>query len=110
MPNSRVGTGVTVRILAARDGQSFARMAPEFPYDKRRQQPPGLMFTGTEKTYIGIRANASGHFPTSKFFQNYARDILKLSYRNCTPWLGEGYSDGLRQCGLQRSRRSSREA
>jgi tetratricopeptide (TPR) repeat protein len=92
MPGSRVSTGVPVRILAARDGQSFARLAPEFPYDKRREQPPGLIVSGAEKTYIGIRANASGHFPYIEIFQNYARDILKLSYRNLPPWLEEGYS------------------
>jgi tetratricopeptide (TPR) repeat protein len=92
MPNSRVSTGVPVRILAARDGQSFARMAPEFPFDKRHEQPPGMFISGAEKTYIGIRANASGHFPYIEIFQNYARDILKLSYRNLPPWLEEGYS------------------
>ena len=92
MPNSRVSTGVPVRILAARDGQSFARMAPEFPFNKNREQPPGLMFSGPEKTYIGIRANVSGHFPYMEIFQNYAREILKLSYRKLPPWLEEGYS------------------
>ena len=92
MPNCRVSTGVPVRILAARDGQSFGRMIPEFPYDKRHDQPPGLFVSGAEKTYIGIRANASGHFPYIDIFQNYAREILKLSYRNLPPWLEEGYS------------------
>ena len=92
MPNSRVSTGVPVRILAARDGQSFGRMIPEFPYDKRHDQPPGLFVSGAEKTFIGIRANASGHFPYIDIFQNYAREILKLSYRNLPPWIEEGYS------------------
>jgi tetratricopeptide (TPR) repeat protein len=92
MPNARVSTGVPVRILAARDGKSFARMAPEFPFDKNHEQPPGLMFSGSEKMYIGIRANASGHFPYMEIFQNYAREILKLSYRKLPPWLEEGYS------------------
>jgi tetratricopeptide (TPR) repeat protein len=92
MPNSRVTTGVPVRILAARDGQSFARMAPEFPFDKRHDQPPGMFVSGPEKTYIGIRANAPGHFPYIEIFQNYAREILKLSYHNLPPWLEEGYS------------------
>src|ERR1700688_4890192 len=94
MPNSRVSTGVPVRILAARNGESFARMAPEFPFDKRHDQPPGMFVSGPEKTYIGIRANASGHFPYIEIFQNYARDILKLSYRNLPPWLERGYSTG----------------
>ena len=92
MPNSRVTTGVPVRILASRDGQSFARMIPEFPYDKRHEQPPGLMVAGAEETYIGIRANAAGHFPYSEIFQNYARQVLKLSYRSLPPWLEEGFS------------------
>jgi tetratricopeptide (TPR) repeat protein len=92
MPNSRVSTGIPVRILAAKDGKSFARMAPEFPFDKNHEQPPGLFFSGAEKTYIGIRANASGHFPYMEIFQNYAREILKLSYRKLPPWLEEGYS------------------
>jgi len=43
MPNSRVGTGIPVRILAARNGESFARLAPEFPYDKRHDQPAGSL-------------------------------------------------------------------
>ena len=94
MPNSRVSTGIPVRILAARNGQSFAGMAPEFPYDKRhdREQPAGMFVSGPEKTYVGIRANASGHFAYEEIFQNYARSILKLSYRNLPPWLEEGYS------------------
>ncbi len=92
MPNSRVSTGVPVRILVAKDGQSFARMAPEFPFDKRHEQPPGMIVSSTEKTYIGIRANAGGHFPYADIFQTYARNIVKLSYRNLPPWLEEGYS------------------
>jgi tetratricopeptide (TPR) repeat protein len=95
MPNARLSTGVPVRILVSRDGPSFGRMAPEFPYDKRREQheqPPGLMFSGTEKTYIGIRANTSGRFPYIEIFQNFAREILKRSYRNLPPWIEEGYS------------------
>jgi tetratricopeptide (TPR) repeat protein len=92
MPNPRVNNGVPVRILAARDGQSFARLAPEFPFDKRHDQPPGIFVSGAEKTYIGIRANVSGHFPYMEIFQNYAREILKLSYGKLPPWLEEGYS------------------
>jgi tetratricopeptide (TPR) repeat protein len=92
MPNSRASTGVPVRILAARNGESFAHLAPEFPYDKRHDQPPGLMVVGAEKTYIGIRANASGRFRYTEIFQSYAKEILKLSYRNLPPWLEEGYS------------------
>src|SRR5580700_831098 len=46
MPNSRVSTGIPLRILASRDGQSFARMAPEFPFDKRHEQPPGIFLFG----------------------------------------------------------------
>ena len=92
MPNARISTGVPVRILVSRDGQSFARMAPEFPYDKRREQPPGIFVFGEDKSYIGVRGNASGHFPYTEIFQNYAREILKLSYRNLPPWIEEGYS------------------
>ena len=75
------------------------------------------MFAGAEKTYIGIRANASGHFPYLEIFQSYAREILKRSYRNLPPWLEEGYSTvygnltftdrGVR-LGKARSRRSER--
>src|SRR6202140_1295308 len=32
MPNARISTGVPVRILVPKDGQSFARMAPQFPH------------------------------------------------------------------------------
>ncbi len=95
MPSSRVSSGIPVRILIARDGPSFGRLAPEFPFDKRRtarEQPPGIMFSSEEKTYIGIRGNANGRFPFAEIFQNYAREILKRSYRNLPPWLEEGYS------------------
>jgi tetratricopeptide (TPR) repeat protein len=94
MPNARVSTGIPVRILVARDGQSFARMAPEFPFDKKRdrEQPPGLIFFGPEKTYIGIRGNAPGRFPLTEIYQNYSREIQKQSYHNLPPWLEEGYS------------------
>ena len=92
MPFARVSTGIPVRILAARNGDSFAHLAPEFPNDKRHDQPPGLMVVGAEKTYIGIRANASGRFRYTDIFQNYAKEILKLSYRNLPPWLEEGFS------------------
>jgi tetratricopeptide (TPR) repeat protein len=92
MPNARLTNGIPVRLLVAKDGQSFARMAPEFPYDKKRDQPPGLITSGTEKTYIGIRANAGGHFPFADIFKTYAHDVVKRSYRNLPPWLEEGFS------------------
>jgi tetratricopeptide (TPR) repeat protein len=92
MPNSRVSSGIPVRIVAPRDAKSFGRAFPEFPYDKNHEQPPGLFFSGPEKTYIGVRTNASGRFPYMEIFQNYGREILKRSYRNLPPWLEEGYS------------------
>jgi tetratricopeptide (TPR) repeat protein len=94
MPHARLSNGLPVYILAAKDGPSFGRLAPEFPYDKKgvREQPPGMMFSGPEKTYIGIRANASGRFRYTDIFQNYAKLVLKLSYRSLPPWLEEGYS------------------
>jgi tetratricopeptide (TPR) repeat protein len=92
MPNARLTNGIPVRLLVAKDGQSFARMAPEFPYDKKRDQPPGLIASGTEKTYIGIRANVGGHFPFADIFKTYAHDVVKRSYRNLPPWLEEGFS------------------
>jgi len=92
MPNARLTNGIPVRLLVAKDGQSFARMAPEFPYDKKHDQPPGLIAQGNEKTYIGVRANAGGHFPFADIFKTYAHDVIKRSYRNLPPWLEEGYS------------------
>jgi tetratricopeptide (TPR) repeat protein len=92
MPNCRISTGIPVRILVARDAKSFGRAFPEFPYDKNHDSPPGLFFTGPEKTYIGIRSNVGGHFPYLEIFQNYGREILKRSYHKLPPWLEEGYS------------------
>jgi tetratricopeptide (TPR) repeat protein len=92
MPNARLTNGIPVRLLIARDGQSFARMEPEFPFEKKRDQPPGVMAQGNEKTYIGIRSNVGGHFPFADIFKTYARDVIKRSYRILPPWLEEGYS------------------
>lgn len=92
MPNARLSNGIPVRILVPRNGESFARMAPDFPFDKRREQPPGIFVFGPEKWYIGVRPNASGRFPYMEIFQNYAREIIKLSYRNLPVWLEEGFS------------------
>ena len=95
MPNARVATGVPVRILVARDGPSFGAWLPNFHYDKRsvRQQPPGLIFFGSEKTYIGIRANRLRPFsPTLKFIRITRAGFERQSYRNLPPWLEEGYS------------------
>ena len=93
MPNARFSNGIPVQILAARDGQSFARLFPEFPFDKRRPQPNGLFAPGPEKIYIGIRTNVSGPVPYDDIYRDYAHMILNLSYRNLPPWLEEGYSD-----------------
>jgi tetratricopeptide (TPR) repeat protein len=92
MPNARVSTGVPVRILVSRNADSFARVLPEFPNNKNREQPPGLYFSSPEKTYIAIRANAGGRFALADFFQSYAREVMKHSYRNLPPWVDEGYS------------------
>jgi tetratricopeptide (TPR) repeat protein len=92
MPNARVSTGVPVRILAPKNGESFAHLAPEFPFDNRHEQPPGLAIFGQDKSFIVVRANASGHYPYIEIFQNYSREVLKLSYRNLPVWLEEGYS------------------
>lgn len=92
MPKARVTTGIPARILVARNGQSFARVAPEFPYNKNRDQPAGTFVDTPEKTFIVIRGNASGRFAFADIYQNYAKQILKSSYRSLPPWLEEGYS------------------
>jgi tetratricopeptide (TPR) repeat protein len=93
MPNARFNTGIPIQILAARDGQSFARLFPEFPFDKKRPQPNGLFVAGQEKVYIGIRTNVSGPVPYDDIYRDYSRLVLKLSYRSLPPWLEEGYSN-----------------
>ncbi len=50
-------------------------------------------WTGRRKKYIGIRTNVSGPIPYEEIYQNYARMVLKLSYKNLPPWLEEGYSN-----------------
>jgi tetratricopeptide (TPR) repeat protein len=81
-----------VRILVSRNADSFASVLPEFPNNKNHEQPPGLYFSSPEKTYIALRANAGGRFAFADFFQSYARDVMKHSYRNLPPWIEEGYS------------------
>ena len=51
MPKARFNTGIPIQILAARNAQSFAKLFPEFPFDKRRPQPKGLFVPGPEKIY-----------------------------------------------------------
>ena len=92
MPNARLTHGIPIQILAAKDGPSFAKMFPEFPFDKRRTQPNGQFVDGPDKTYIGIRTNASGPVPFEDIYRDYSRMVLKLSYRNIPPWLEIGYS------------------
>jgi tetratricopeptide (TPR) repeat protein len=92
LPKARTTNGLPVRLLVAHDGQSFARVVPEFPFTKTRDQPPGIFVTGPEKTYIAIRANAGGKFVYHDIFHEYARSVLKLSYHNLPPWIDEGYS------------------
>ena len=50
LPKARTTNGLPVRLLVAHDGQSFARVVPEFPFSKTRDQPAGLFVTGPEKT------------------------------------------------------------
>ena len=92
MPNVRLTNGLPARLLVARDGQSFARVVPEFPFAKTREQPAGLFVAGPEKTYIAIRANAAGRFVFQDIYHEYASAVLKLSYRKLPPWIEEGYS------------------
>src|SRR6266852_1160095 len=93
MPNAHLDTGVPIQVLAAKDAKSFAVLLPEFPVDKRRAQPTGLCVSGMEKNYVALRLNAGGQVPYQDVFQEYARLILKRSYRNLPPWLEEGYAN-----------------
>jgi tetratricopeptide (TPR) repeat protein len=94
MPNARVNTGIPIQILASHDAKSFAKLFPEYPSnDKRRAQPNGMFIAGPEKIYIVVRTNVSGPIPYEDIYQNYARTVLKLSYRSLPPWLEEGYSN-----------------
>jgi tetratricopeptide (TPR) repeat protein len=93
MPNARLGTGIPIRILAARDSLSFPKLMPEFPPDRRRTQPNGQFIAGPEKIHIAIRTNVSGKVPYEEIYQDYARQILKVSYRNLPPWLQVGFED-----------------
>jgi tetratricopeptide (TPR) repeat protein len=92
MPNARLTHGIPIEILAAKDGPSFAKLFPEFPFDKRRTQPVGLFVDGPAKTFIGIRTNVSGPVPYEDIYRDYSRMVLKLSYRNLPAWLEIGYS------------------
>jgi hypothetical protein len=91
MPHARLGTGIPIRILAARDAQGFAKLFPEFPADKRHEQPNGQFISGPEKIHIAIRTNISGQIPYEQIYRDYARLVLKLSYRTLPPWLESGY-------------------
>ena len=93
MPNARLDPGIPIQILAARDGNSFGRIFPEFPFDKRHVQPVGLFVPGEEKNYIGLRTNVSGQFPYEDIYKEYARMVLRLSYHSLPPWLQEGYTN-----------------
>jgi tetratricopeptide (TPR) repeat protein len=90
MPHAKTDTGFPIRILAAKDGKSFAKLLPEFPENKRRIQPAGLFVPGEETVYIALRANASGAAPYQEIIQQYARLILKRNYQVLPPWLEEG--------------------
>jgi tetratricopeptide (TPR) repeat protein len=93
MPNARFSAGIPIQIMAARSAQSFARLFREFPANKNREQPNGVFVQGPEKIYIGLRTNVSGRAPYAEIIQDYARVVLKLSYRSLPPWLEEGYSN-----------------
>jgi len=93
LPNARLSTGIPIRILAARDSQSFPLLLPEFPPDRRRTQPNGQFVAGKEKIHIAIRTNVSGKVPYEEIYQDYARQILKMSYRNLPPWLQIGFEN-----------------
>ncbi len=70
MPNAHISTGIPVRIFAAKDAQSFARMAPEFPYDKRHDQPAGTdRFPARRKLILACAPIPEAIFPTRIFFK-----------------------------------------
>jgi tetratricopeptide (TPR) repeat protein len=92
LPKARTTNGLPIRLIVARDGQSFARVVPEFPFSKTREQPAGAFVTGPEKIYVAIRANAEGHFVFQDIYHEFARSVLRLSYHNLPPWIEEGYS------------------
>jgi len=85
LPKARISNGLPVRLLVSRDGESFGRVVPEFPFSKTRDQPAGTFVSGSEKTYIAIRANAGGKFALQDIYHDYARTVLRLSYHNLPP-------------------------
>jgi tetratricopeptide (TPR) repeat protein len=93
MPGAHLDTGIPIEILAARDGKSFATLFPEYPFDKRHEQPFGAFLSGTEKNYIALRTNVNGPVPYEDIYHEYARLVLKLSYHSLPPWLEEGYAN-----------------
>ena len=93
MPHARLGNGIPIHILAARDADAFAKLFPEFFPDKRHIQPNGEFIPGPEKIFIAIRTNVSGHTPYEDIYRDYARMILKLSYSHLPPWLEDGYEN-----------------
>ena len=93
MPGAHLDTGIPIEILAAKDGKSFATLFPEFPFDKRHEQPFGAFISGAEKNYIALRANVNGPVPYEDIYHEYARLVLKLSYHSLPPWLEEGYAN-----------------
>jgi tetratricopeptide (TPR) repeat protein len=93
MPGAHLDTGIPIEILAARDGKSFATLFPEYPFDKRHEQPFGAFISGIERNYIALRTNSNGPVPYEDIYHEYARLVLKLSYHSLPPWLEEGYAN-----------------
>jgi tetratricopeptide (TPR) repeat protein len=93
MPGAHLDTGIPIEILAAKDGKSFATLFPEYPFDKRHEQPFGAFLSGTEKNYIALRTNVNGPVPYEDIYHEYARLVLKLSYHSLPPWLEGGYAN-----------------
>jgi len=93
MPGAHLDSGIPIEILAAKDGKSFAALFPEYPFDKRHEQPFGTFISGAEKNYIALRTNVNGPVPYEDIYHEYARLVLKLSYHSLPPWLEEGYAN-----------------
>jgi tetratricopeptide (TPR) repeat protein len=93
MPHARTGTGIPIQILAAHDALGFTKLFPEFPVDRRHDQPNGQFIPGDEKIFIAMRTNVSGRMPYDEIYRDYARMILKHTYRNLPPWLAEGFEN-----------------
>ena len=83
----------TITVVAAKDEKSLSQLLPEYWATKGHSHPAGVFYGGLNRTYIELRADATGLENYGTIYHEYYHSLTMPYFPGLPLWLSEGMAE-----------------